>query len=735
MWRVELAMVLLLAEPQHEASRLLESGRPIDQVRVLEDVEKGDIQIDGKILVQLAVKGDVWPVRQAAARALRKAGPPDAPKQLAAFAAVRSTEAAALEALGVLGGKEAVVELAAFCRKSRGDRTRVRALEALAVTGLPEALPFIREQLLTRVPMIQGAAIRALGELGRPESLSSLWDLAGALETRDLRIRAGVALRRLGHTVGDLPLETHPGKLVWQLEVLSVAGAMIKADQLAPLLGHKDPGVRAWAVYLCARAGDKGEMALAASRCKGDETLERNQVLLLSRLEPDAASDLLVRLMGSPHVRVRLETVAQLARTMTALTKAESALLKTALEDGSWDVAVVAAYTLARRGCPDLPGLLEPMTSHGDWRRRAGAYYAMTFVKDVKVIDALGRGLADADGMTARLARRILSTVTGITFRTDTEFFQWRSAEGKDFAFSGTRRSLARYEPSESVDAAYRTMASSEILVKVDEDRVDTVLTSLGFRITDISRQRLEDVDLNPEQVLVLTCAVTLTPKDIERVDWFVTLGGALVMTDEALGRPGCQPVPGYVAIHSEVTFREHTLHPAETPDPDHPLLNDVFTREGRHDGSLAIRPRGPRYHYAPWDQWGSFMIEVADPFRTEVLADSLEMRQRFGASPLACTWPHGLGRALHAVSHFGHQMEEVRKLLEPREPSERIRAVVDELGYPLETAQGWMEAGKLKNKSEDFLRGSFPLFSLMGNFIREQKTFLESGASQERSR
>jgi hypothetical protein len=206
-----------------------------------------------------------------------------------------------------------------------------------------------------------------------------------------------------------------------------------------------------------------------------------------------------------------------------------------------------------------------------------------------------------------------------------------------------TRERIAREAPLDA-EALAGVQAADIVVVSGIYDQVEQVLDALEMPCTRIGPGQLAEVDLRPQQLLVVNCPGEVGPVAIERIRDFVTEGGSLFTTDWALSHVVQPAFPGTVEFNRRPTADD--VVPIEILDHDNPFLAGVI--DGRDD---------PQW----WLEGSSYPITVVDPARVQVLITSRRMERRYGEAPIAVLIRWGQGEVFHMVSHYYLQRTELR--------------------------------------------------------------------------
>ena len=205
------------------------------------------------------------------------------------------------------------------------------------------------------------------------------------------------------------------------------------------------------------------------------------------------------------------------------------------------------------------------------------------------------------------------------------------------------RDRIAREAPLDA-RALEDVQASDVVVVGGRYDHVEQVLGALEMPFTGIRGDQLSQLELRPEQLLVVNCPGEIDPRDLVRIRDFVTLGGSLFTTDWALRNVVEPAFPDTVAYNERPTRDE--VVPIEVLDGENPFLRGVM------DGNDE-----PQW----WLEGSSYPIRVLDPERVQVLIRSRELERRHGEAAIAVLIPWGEGEIFHMISHYYLQRTEFR--------------------------------------------------------------------------
>jgi len=206
-----------------------------------------------------------------------------------------------------------------------------------------------------------------------------------------------------------------------------------------------------------------------------------------------------------------------------------------------------------------------------------------------------------------------------------------------------TREAIAQEAPDVH-ELLERVAASDIVVVRGQYDHVEWVLESLGLPHLAVDPQRLAEVALRPEQLLVINCPGQIGAAAVAQVRRFVTAGGSLFTTDWALRHVLEPGFPGVVAYNRRPTA--DAVVRVEAAAHENPFLKGVM--DGADD---------PIW----WLEGSSYPIVVLDPSRVEVLISSRELAERWGEAPVAVSFRAGGGEVFHMISHYYLQRSETR--------------------------------------------------------------------------
>jgi HEAT repeat protein len=676
-------------------------------------------------LVELACEGPVRRLRLAAARAAGRIDAAGAAalleKRLKGEEATAAAEALALVAASpgaeglpspsrrlerLLEDEEAGVRAAgarALVALAAGDRST--ALRRLAAEGGPAALAAgLEEAALTPDPS-QRAALEEL--LRRPALLD-------VLERR--------AVRALAATLGGA---TEGGELVRELcaapEAPVAQRGLLLAMELrpggtpdlvaatGPARTHADPGVRALAARFLA-GGAPADALDAARALAGDaeprvRTAARRAALTLDPATgPGGRAWAVAELERAATPDERRALVVALAVPEAGEDPGAVSALVLALEDPSWEVAACAAVSLGRTRSADGVRALTALTASEDWRLRGAAVVGLSKSLDRGALAPIAERVDDPEPSVARTAHAAL---TGLASGDPVEataraWKAWLVENGGRVRLDDPAERRARRErygygtPAEEI---YRGLDVA--VLESRGDRMQDVLGRLGIRHRVTASSRVAPDGLDAGGVFVSNCTGELEAGDLERLRWFLLVGGHLCGSCWALTETVGRVAPGYL---ERLPTRDEVLDQVEAGPcaADSPYLEGVF-------GEAVV----PVYHLE-----GAHLLRVQRPEAVEVLVDSPVCAERWGGGTLAAWFRHGHGTVLVSANHFRAQgLEEVNGL---SSPEERRAYAMDHMGlgfeYLRETAgeKFWTSTPRAAAEVHDL-----SVFRIVTNFVR----------------
>ncbi|MEO2092929.1 MAG: HEAT repeat domain-containing protein, partial [bacterium] len=682
-----------------------------------------------KALIKLAWDGDTAQQRLAAARSLalidaeaglkglvRKLTGERAPKVCASIVLVASAleDPSTPKALGKLV-------------RHKQSRTRAAAARALVVCTRTERPELLEELFASEYVAVVAAALEAVIHDPRGTELPALMELLrrprllNVLERRALRAAVASAGALEGEERGKA-LQPHISALSSSTEKAVAArgprlameasgSAWTRGSELmkltSPAREHPATPVRAAAAHAL---GFFGKEALEPARemAASDKQPRVRQAALASALalegiEKDGQLNwVLGRLESESHPSVREELLVALGQEKLGHAVEPLTAALTGADDA---LAVCAAVSLGRtRMEAAVAPLSEVLKSSESWRRRGGALVGLcsSFHKDAvaPVIEAL----LDPEPLVARTAFGFLRTISrGKDFPAEVQ--PWR-----DWWKQNEKR-LRLADPKELEERRKRLGYSAlpgevykglDVLVLESRgDHIQNILQELAIEHRLTAASRVVDDGLDAAGVFVSNCTGEMEVADVERLEWFVRVGGYLFGSCWAVHETIERIAPGRVR---KLATRNEVLDKVlATPWAlDSPYTEGVFQRDVQPIYSLV----------------GAHLIEVIEPERVEVLVDSPECAEAWGGGNLACWFRFGHGKILDSVNHFDLQgLAEATWL---KKPEERMAYAMDHMGTSFarirETRKEkfWKSNTKASREIRDY-----SVFKLITNFVR----------------
>jgi len=182
------------------------------------------------------------------------------------------------------------------------------------------------------------------------------------------------------------------------------------------------------------------------------------------------------------------------------------------------------------------------------------------------------------------------------------------------------------------------------IITRGQYDHIESVLHQAGTPFTLINPNKIDNVELRPDQIVFVNCPGKFTRGGIQQLAKFVHSGGFLFTTDWALRNVLEIAFPGVVEYNLKKT-RDEVVR-VEVLENNDPFLASLL---GEEDEPIW------------WLEGSSYPIRILDKERVKVLVKSRELGEKYGESPVFITFDHGEGRVYHMISHFYLQRTETR--------------------------------------------------------------------------
>ncbi len=200
-------------------------------------------------------------------------------------------------------------------------------------------------------------------------------------------------------------------------------------------------------------------------------------------------------------------------------------------------------------------------------------------------------------------------------------------------------------ERPEDLDILKKVKDSSIIIIAGSYDKVELVLDLINVPYVLINAYELDQIELNPDQMLIINCPGSdISPQSLRKIKAYVANGGFLFTTDWALLHVLEKIFPDYVKYNQRPTGDDCVR--VEVVSKDNKFLEGLF--EGDSD---------PIW----WLESSSYPIQILDEKKVKVLVRSKEMAEKYGEAPIVILFDYGEGIVLHMTSHYYLQRAELR--------------------------------------------------------------------------
>ena len=201
-----------------------------------------------------------------------------------------------------------------------------------------------------------------------------------------------------------------------------------------------------------------------------------------------------------------------------------------------------------------------------------------------------------------------------------------------------------RTHAPEALDELERVTEDDVLVTTGCYDWIQSVFSHGGIRHRTVEPRVLEQVDLDPDQVVFVNCPGDFSRQGVHRLRQFVHDGGFLFTTDWALKNVIEPAFPGYVEYNGRPT--DDDVVQVEFARTDDPFLESIV---------------GPDDEPQWWLEGSSYPIRILRPDDVEVLIHSRELERKYGEAPVLVAFDFGAGRVYHMISHFYLQRTETR--------------------------------------------------------------------------
>jgi HEAT repeat protein len=402
-----------------------------------------------------------------------------------------------------------------------------------------------------------------------------------------------------------------------------------------------------------------------------------------------------------------LKEAAATALGVEGLSPAVPALVA-ALRDASWGVACCAAVSLGKtrdaQGVEPLSRLLGKDVK--DWRIRGAAVAGLGHARQKKAVPFLIAALTEKEPAVARTAYEFLRRLTPKEFPPDPVPWEaWWEFVAPKYEFTDPAKAAREAQKGGYAPTLVGVYEKLDVVVLQSRgDHIETMLEQLGIEHRITRAASVDKAALHPFCLFVSNCTGEVTVPDVERLQWFVRVGGYLFGSCWALHHT-VEPVwPGLVRklpVKAEVL--DNVL--AERCPGSSPFLEGVFPAHSR-----------PIYVL-----YGSHLVEVLRPEAVEVLTDSPQCAAHWGGGNLCCWFPAGHGVILDSANHFNLQgLERVTGL---KTAQDRVAYSVDHKGVDWEEVRTlaaekvWESQARAVERVRDY-----SAFRLLTNFVRNKR-------------
>lgn len=699
-------------------------------VRALEK-HGGDKSADA--LAKLSYDAPLRRIRLAAAKSLGAIDPGEGLKDLAKKMR-RDTVVPALEALAVLGPFLDNPKIpSALARLLKDEDPHLRALATRTLLALDRQQ---RANHLERLLADPELAVRAqVLAMAAEQPLPSQTGPIGTFLSDRTRISDVVLRRALRALVAGALSSSDQGPttlrtLVEQLcstadGTIARRGCLLveEALQHAPLRAldwlawtekarvHPSPGVRAEAARFLGLLDPSQALAPAQAMAQEDTSPRVRRAALLSALalapptEEESCRWALKRLGAEDSNAVKQALAVALGRKDLALATDAAKALALATADPDWKLAACAAVSLGLTRGELAPVTLRRLLEESpDWRIRGAAVVGLTKALHPDALPPIIAALADPEPLVARTAHGYLCSLRPLDppGPDPDPWTRWWSTTGSKRPLRDAKAQLERnkkYGYTTSPEVIFRGM--DVLVLESRGDHIQSVLERLGIQHRLTAGAKVQSAGLNAGGVFVSNCTGEMEPQDIERLEWFVHVGGYLFGSCWALTETIERIAPGIIG---KLPTRDEVMNrvSASPCRPNSPYLEGVFGEGVRPIYSLV----------------GSHLIKVHQPERVEVLVDSIQCAQDHGDGNLACWFRLGHGTIMDSANHFDAQgLTEAPHL---KKPVDRMAYAVDHMGISLDlirrTAKEKFWSSNHRAAGEVF---DDSVFRLLSNFVR----------------
>jgi len=176
-------------------------------------------------------------------------------------------------------------------------------------------------------------------------------------------------------------------------------------------------------------------------------------------------------------------------------------------------------------------------------------------------------------------------------------------------------------ERPQDLEILKKVKESSTIIVAGTYDKVEMVLDLIKVPYVLIQTYDLDQITLNPEQILIINCPGSgISERGLQKIKEFVKLGGFLFTTDWALLHVLEKLFPDYLRYNETPTGDDCVRVEIVSKSKDNRFLEGLF--EGQAD---------PIW----WLESSSYPIQILEKSKIKVLVTSREMMEKYGEPPI----------------------------------------------------------------------------------------------------
>ena len=372
--------------------------------------------------------------------------------------------------------------------------------------------------------------------------------------------------------------------------------------------------------------------------------------------------------------------------------------------------------TIGHLGHADEIPILAKRVADKDWRIRAATIEGLGQLRHMDVVPYLLAALRDRNQVVKAAGLLNLQVLSQKTKGLDVKYWEKWYADNKG-KLEITKKGYREEGPDDGYGKSkylLQILNRAQIICVLGKyDHVEWVLDHLSIKQTVIRPQQILSIGLNPKQLVLINCEGSIGKKEAnEYLRWFVHVGGYLMTTDWALQNAVTRAFPGYLARDNRAKTGNDVVI-IEPADIDHPLLEGVFDKTTQLMWWLEII---------------AFPMRIADPFRADILVDSIEMlTKKYGSSTMAAAFDFGHGKVQHCISHFYLQEEGLTNRTTSK--SRKIFAA-DNLGISLDQirrleSRGFFD-GQINEAMTKEIAEDYSMFRLIVNFVVAKRKQVE---------